>query len=103
MTELTIPNRLYSRSEILSNPSPVPKMWGVYAWFFSQPPGVTPTDGCLVHDSKMLLYVGISPDKPGKPNSKSNLFERIRYHYRGNAEGSTLRRTLDILLTGESG
>lgn len=103
MTELTNPTRLYSRSEILSNPSPVPKIWGVYAWFFSQPPGVTPTDECLVHDSKMLLYVGISPDKTGKPNSKSNLFERIRYHYRGNAEGSTLRRTLGILLTEESG
>ena len=103
MTELTNPDRLYSRSEILSNPCPVPKAWGVYAWFFSQAPGVTPTDGCLVHDSKTLLYVGISPDKPGKPNSKSNISERIRCHYNHNAEGSTLRKTLGILLAEKSG
>jgi hypothetical protein len=37
-----------------------------------------------------------------KPNSRASLLTRIRQHYRGNAEGSTLRRTLGTLLEGES-
>ena len=47
-----------------------------------------------------LLYVGISPKPPpitGTP-SRQTLRTRIRYHYRGNAEGSTLRLTLGCLL-----
>ena len=34
---------------------------------------------------------------------RKTLRDRIRYHYRGNAEGSTLRRTLGILLADELG
>lgn len=49
------------------------------------------------------MYSGISPDKKGKPNSKSTLRTRLRTHYFGNAEGSTLRRTLGILLAHQSG
>src|SRR5262249_53907 len=37
-----------------------------------------------------------------KPNSKQNLRKRIATHYRGNAAGSTLRRTLGVLLTRKS-
>jgi hypothetical protein len=47
------------------------------------------------------LYVGISPSRPptnGKPPSQQNLRKRLRYHFRGNAEGSTLRLTLGTLL-----
>ena len=50
----------------------------------------------------ILLYIGISPDKINKPDSRQNLRKRITNHYRGNAEGSTLRRTLGILLSEES-
>jgi len=50
-----------------------------------------------------LLYIGISPNKLSKPPSTQSLRSRIQYHYRGNAEGSTLRRTLGILLAEESG
>ena len=53
-----------------------------------------------------LLYAGISPNRPpqnGRPPSKQNLRERIRYHYTGNAEGSTLRKTLGCLLADELG
>jgi hypothetical protein len=53
-----------------------------------------------------LLYVGISPKAPpknGKPPSRQTLRSRIRYHYRGNAEGSTLRLTLGCLLTEKLG
>jgi hypothetical protein len=52
------------------------------------------------------LYVGIAPRAAplnGKPPSAQRLFHRIRYHYRGNAEGSTLRLTLGCLLGGQLG
>ena len=101
--KLINPPRLYSRRDVLTKSCPVPTEWGVYAWFFEQIPGVTPTDGCKTKHKKTLLYVGISPDKAGKPNSKENLRKRITYHYRGNAEGSTLRRTLGVLLAQQSG
>jgi hypothetical protein len=53
-----------------------------------------------------LLYVGISPSPPpgnGKAPSRQNLNKRIRYHYRGNAAGSTLRLTLGCHLAAELG
>jgi hypothetical protein len=53
-----------------------------------------------------LLYVGISPKRPpgnGRAPSKQNLQKRINYHYTGNAEGSTLRKTLGCLLANELG
>ena len=100
---LTNPSIFYSRSAVLTKPSPVPMESGVYAWFFKEIPDITPTDECVTKDGLTLLYVGISPDKVGKPNSKQNLRKRITNHYRGNAEGSTLRRSLGVLLTGQSG
>lgn len=100
---LTKPSIFYSRSAVLTKPSPVPMESGVYAWFFKEIPDITPTDECVTKDGLTLLYVGISPDKVGKPNSKQNLRKRITNHYRGNAEGSTLRRSLGVLLTGQSG
>jgi hypothetical protein len=36
-------------------------------------PAGVPTDGCIEKDGYTLLYVGISPDKKGKPNSRANL------------------------------
>jgi len=47
-----------------------------------------------------LLYVGIAPKRPYKDGrrSRATLHQRVRYHYRGNAEGSTLRLTLGCLL-----
>lgn len=96
------PDKTYSRTEVMSRPTPVPAINGVYFWWFKEiPPGV-PTEGCLTHEGYTLLYVGISPDKKGKPNSRANLKTRIKTHYSGNAEGSTLRRTLGVLLATES-
>ena len=86
----------------MSRPTPAPAINGVYFWWFKEiPPGV-PTEGCITQDGYTLLYVGISPDKKGKPNSRANLKTRIRTHYSGNAEGSKLRRTLGVLLATES-
>jgi hypothetical protein len=39
----------------------------------------------------------------GKRPSTQSLWHRIRYHYRGNAEGSTLRLTLGCLLADQLG
>jgi hypothetical protein len=99
MKTLTNPSVLYSRPAVLSKPSPVPAERGLYAWFFKEIPGITPTGGCIVKDDLTLLYVGISPKNE---TSKGNLRKRITFHYRGNAEGSTLRQTLGVLLTDKS-
>ena len=39
-----------------------------------------------------LRYLGISPKAPGRSGkvSPQRLRDRVRYHYQGNAEGSTL-------------
>jgi hypothetical protein len=96
------PDKTFSRSEVMCRPTPVPAVNGIYFWWFKDiPPGV-PTEGCITQDRYTLLYVGISPDKKGKPNSRANLRQRIKTHYSGNAEGSTLRRTLGVLLATES-
>jgi hypothetical protein len=100
--KLTNPIVLYSRSAVLTKPCPVPQEPGAYAWFFKEVPAIVPTDGCVTKDGLTLLYVGISPDKLSKPNSKQNLRKRITNHYRGNAEGSTLRRSLGVLLAEQS-
>jgi hypothetical protein len=97
------PSNLHSRDEVLRRPSPVPAANGLYVWYFTDLPATIPTDGCLTLDGKTLLYIGIAPDKECKPNSSQSLLRRIQYHYRGNAEGSTLRRTLGVLLENKSG
>ena len=94
---------LYSRKEVLSNPSPVPKAHGLYAWFFREVPDGVPVEGCLTLEGLTLLYIGSSPDKKGKADSAQTLQQRVRYHFQGNADGSTLRRSLGILLAQKSG
>ncbi|WP_033316847.1 GIY-YIG nuclease family protein [Pontibacter roseus] len=93
---------LKSRQEVLQSPCPIPKAPGIYAWYFKEvPPGV-PTEGCHCYNEYTLLYIGISPKAPpvngGKPSSQT-IRSRLRYHYNGNAEGSTLRLTLGCLLS----
>ena len=97
---LTSPSKLYTRGEVLSKPCPVPSVSGVYAWFFKEIPEIVPTDGCVTKDGLTLLYVGISPKNE---SSSQNIRKRIKSHYQGNAEGSTLRLTLGVLLAGKSG
>lgn len=99
MHALTKPKYLYSRSEILSKPSPIPEERGLYAWFFKEVPDIVPTEGCVVKDKLTLLYIGISP---ANDNSKHNLRKRINIHFKGDAKSSTLRQTLGVLLTKKS-
>ncbi|MBA6439779.1 GIY-YIG nuclease family protein [Streptomyces sp. GMR22] len=90
-TVLTSPDRLWSAQEVLTRPSPVPAVAGAYGWYFEQPPHPD-------LDARRLLYVGIAPRYMANRTSTQNLRKRVRYHYRGNAEGSTLRLTLGCLL-----
>ncbi|WP_342593452.1 GIY-YIG nuclease family protein [Streptomyces inhibens] len=88
---LTRPDRLWLASEVLSRPSPVPGTAGVYGWHFEEAPFPDlPAD--------QLLYVGIAPRHMTSRTSMQNLRKRVRYHFRGNAYGSTLRLTLGCLL-----
>lgn len=100
------PGRVYSRQDVLARPSPVPARDGVYGWWFRRLPPLVTAGDCRRHQDLSLLYAGISPDRPprnGRPASKQSLLDRIRYHYTGNAEGSTLRKTLGCLLAAELG
>lgn len=96
----------YRREQVLSRPCPVPKAPGVYGWWFRRIPGAIDPSDCEMRDGMTLLYTGISPSRPptnGRAPSTQSLFHRIRYHFTGNAEGSTLRKTLGVLLSDELG
>jgi hypothetical protein len=98
------PVRVYSRADVLTRPSPVPAQDGVYGWWFRELPPLVLADGCHQHQGLWLLYAGISPNRPsqdGRPPSKQTLRDRIKYHYTGNAEGSTLRKTRGRLLAND--
>jgi hypothetical protein len=103
---LVQPARLWSRHEVLARPSPVPTRPGVYGWYFSELPWPIDTSQCVTWDGCTLLYGGIAPKAPpanGRPASQQSLWHRIRYHYTGNAAGSTLRLTLGCLLAERLG
>jgi hypothetical protein len=100
------PVRFYGRADVLARPSPVPARDGVYGWWFRELPPQVDAQDCRQRDGLTLLYAGISPNRPpqnGRPASRQNLRQRINYHYTGNAEGSTLRKTLGCLLADELG
>lgn len=88
---LISPVQLWSSSEVLSRPGPTPSVAGVYGWHFEEPPHPSLPPG-------QLLYVGIAPRYMTTRTSTQNLRKRVRYHFRGNAYGSTLRLTLGCLL-----
>jgi hypothetical protein len=98
--------RPFARDEVFSQPCPVPKSPGVYGWWFRTTPGAIDVSHCAQRNGLTLLYTGISPKRPpsnGKPPSSQNLRKRIINHYGGSAEGSTLRKTLGVLLSDELG
>ena len=92
--------RLYSWSDLESHPELPPEKPGVYTWFFRSILPLIPVSNCMRRDSRILLYAGTAPKSS---LNKETLRSRIRYHYRGNAEGSTLRLTLGCLLKSEIG
>lgn len=97
---------MLTSADLASKPCPVPAGPGVYAWWFNEIPEGVPTGSCIRRDGFVLLYVGISPKRRpanGRPPSRQTVRSRVRYHYRGNAEGSTLRLTLGLLLADRLG
>jgi hypothetical protein len=78
----------------------VPISAGVYAWFFDWCREGIPPEGLMHSFGFVLLYVGIAP---GPRPSRQTLRHRLRYHFRGNAEGSTLRLSLGCLLSQSLG
>ncbi|MGY1829009.1 GIY-YIG nuclease family protein [Geodermatophilus sp. SYSU D01180] len=106
VTRFLAPERVWRREEVLARPSPVAAAPGVYGWWLDRLPAPMNVTGCRSWRGLTLLYTGISPKQPprnGRPPSKSHLRERIETHYAGNAEGSTLRKTLGCLLAEELG
>ena len=103
---LFAPTRLFSADDVTAKPSAAPAAPGVYAWYFREVPPLVDATGCHQWQDLSLLYVGISPKAPplnGRPPSRSTLKARLRTQYSGNAEGSTLRRTLGCLLASNIG
>ena len=99
-------NPMLSREQVLAKPSAVPAEAGVYGWWFDRSMPEIDDAQAARRGEWRLLYVGISPKAPprnGRPPSSQNLRTRVTYHYRGNAEGSTLRLTLGALLADELG
>lgn len=106
MDALIAPMKVWRRSEVLERPSPVPAVPGVYAWWFDELPAQLDVTGCARSGGLTLLYTGISPKAPpqnGRAPSKGHLRQRIQTHDSGNAEGSTLRKTLGCLLSEQLG
>ena len=102
---LLSPEQLHGPS-VLNPPSRVPRFSGVYAWYFADMPPSVPTEGCHRTLGHTLLYVGIAPKATRKATTKPSersLRCRLGDHFRGNAEGSTLRLTLGCLLSERLG
>lgn len=101
--------QLHTRDEVFRDLDVVPAAAGAYGWWFREIPGGIDTAGCEQRDGFTLLYVGISPGPPradGKPRAPQDLRKRIRYHFgAGNAgaDGSTLRKSLGVLLGEQLG
>lgn len=90
---------LLSVKDLYANPSLLPKERGIYGWYFNRLPPEIPPNQYIEHGSLMLLYVGIAGRNEA---SNSTLRSRIiSQHIKGNAYGSTLRRTLGPLLLKE--
>jgi hypothetical protein len=100
----------FARDEVFADPCPVPSKPGIHGWWFRDVPDAIDASRCETRDGLTLLYVGIAPTPPpanGKRPVSQDLSKRIRYHFGGvtgaSAEGSTLRKSLGVLLPAELG
>lgn len=85
IARLRAPEKLWDHS---AGTDLIPAEGGLYGWHFTAAPRAD-------LDADRLLYVGISP---GRATSKETLRSRIKYHFSGDAEGSTVRMTVGLLL-----
>jgi hypothetical protein len=105
--------RALTRDEVFAEPSPVPSAPGAFGWWFRSLPGDMEqrqvASGCERRDDLTLLYVGSSPGPPPASGAKpvaQDLHKRIRFHFGGgggDAQGSTLRKSLGLLLAKDLG
>lgn len=99
----------YTRDEVFADLESVPASPGAHGWWFREIPGAIDVSGCVEQDGWTLLYVGVSPGPPradGKPQTPQDLRKRIRYHFgagNASADGSTLRKSLGVLLGDQLG
>ena len=103
LSELVSPVQCHSWASLENDANQPPRRPGVYAWYFARdavPANVPLVGAHAIDDEWILLYIGIAPAKPSplKPPSRKTLRSRLRFHFRGNARGSTLRLTLGCLL-----
>lgn len=90
------PPKIYYAKDLRKNKQLIPKAKGIYAWYFVRGELDVPNNSYFSVDGFELLYVGIAGKKP---EGKGNLRSRIgSQHITGNAEGSSLRFNLGILL-----
>jgi hypothetical protein len=98
-----------THDEVFGEPCPVPEQPGAYGWWSRIIPAGLDSSACAQRDDMTLLYVGISPTPPpknGKRQASQELRKRIRYHFGASgatAEGSTLRKSLGVLLADDLG
>lgn len=100
------PSKVWTRTEVLTQRSPIPEESGLYAWYFADVPDLVPTDGCRQFGDRFLLYCGICPRRSyssGSRETRRTLRKRLKDHYSGNASGSTLRLSLGCLLSEQLG
>lgn len=98
--ELLKPTKIWKASELLNDARPIPKVPGIYAWYFETTPSLAPLANCHTHQGLTLLYIGIAKNSS---ESHRTLYKRLRNHLKGNASQSTFRMTLGCLLSKELG
>jgi hypothetical protein len=87
---------MWSRAEVLSDPSVVPDTSGIYGWHFRDVPAAELLTGCVQRHGLSLLYVGIAPKHA---SSASTMRKRIvENHFKARRGLSTLPLTLALLL-----
>ena len=79
LESITNPVVLYSRPDVLSTPSVLPTVPGIYAWFFEDIPGDIPVYDCVTKGPLTLLYVGISPDQIGNQTAARTCGEGLQH------------------------
>ena len=89
---------LHTWDQIRKDRSLRPEFPGIYGWYFNRNLPIVRRRGSHQRGRWRLLYVGISPSRA---SSRSTVYSRVQYHFRGNCSGSTLRTTLACLLEGK--
>ena len=89
------PKKLWKPEEIIDNSKIVPKVGGIYGWYFDVLPPRVPVQNYIEIDGWKLLYVGIAPRNQRSP---STLRKRVKgKHLGNNADVSTVRKSLGAL------